>query len=105
MAEKPWKRTERAVASLLGTRRVPVTGRSRGDVPDVEHRWLSIEVKHRKKLPEWIKDAVRQAEAAADEEQLPVVVLHEERSRHTGDLVVLKMRDFLEWFGTEKDTS
>ncbi len=99
MPEKPWKRTERKVAARLGGRRVPVTGRSRGDAPDVAHDWLSVEVKHRRRLPAWIEDALRQAEAAARDGQLPVAVLHQRGRRHAEDLVVLRLRDFEAWFG------
>ncbi|ARA92352.1 hypothetical protein AWN76_003645 [Rhodothermaceae bacterium RA] len=100
MPDRPWKRTERAVAERLGGRRVPVSGRSRGDVPDVAHDWLAIEVKHRRKLPGWIEDAMRQAEAAAREDQLPVAILHERGRRHDEDLVVLRLRDFEAWLGS-----
>ena len=37
MADRAWKATERAIAARLGGRRVPITGRQRGDVPDVAH--------------------------------------------------------------------
>lgn len=45
MSEKPWKRNERRIADLLGGRRVPITGRARGDVPDIDHAAFSIECK------------------------------------------------------------
>ncbi|NPV08049.1 MAG: hypothetical protein HPY83_08815 [Anaerolineae bacterium] len=99
MSEATWKATERAVATRLGGRRVPITGRQRGDVPDVAHEWLSIEVKHRRALPQWLTEAMSQAVAAAGVSQLPCVVLHEAGSRHDGDLVVLRLGDFCDWFG------
>jgi hypothetical protein len=55
---KDWKACERRVAALLGGRRVLVSGRTRGDRPDVEHPTLSIECKSRKKLPAWMEDAM-----------------------------------------------
>ena len=99
MTEASWKRTERLVASALGGERVPVTGRARGDAPDVAHDWLSIEVKHRKALPAWLQDAISQAVAAAGISQLPIVVLHACGQRHGNDLVVLRLADFQDWFG------
>lgn len=96
MPEKAWKLTERAVASRLGGRRVPVSGRGRGDVA---HKWLAIEVKHRKRLPKWLKEAMAQARAASGLSQLPIVVLHEAGQCHDEDLVVLALKDFVEWFG------
>jgi len=99
MANTAWKRCERAVASRLGGQRVPITGRARGDVPDVAHPWLAVEVKHRRALPAWLKGALAQAEAAAQEGQLPLAVLHEAGARHDSDLVVLRLGDFAAWFG------
>jgi hypothetical protein len=34
---KDWKQAERRIADLLGGQRIPVTGRQRGDTPDIEH--------------------------------------------------------------------
>lgn len=99
MADRPWKRCEREVAARLGGRRVPITGRQRGDVPDIKHEWLSVEVKTRKALPTWLKDAVAQAVAAASPTQLPIVVLHQVGERHSRDLVVLPLSEFEAWFG------
>jgi len=100
MADKTWKANERAVAAILGGHRVPITGRQRGDAPDVAHDWLSVECKHRKILPAWIADALDQAAAASDGgKRLPVAVLHEAGKRHGSDLVVLSLGDFREWFG------
>lgn len=99
MTDKTWKRTERSVARALGGQRVPVSGR--GDGPDVAHAWLSVEVKHRKALPKWLKNALAQAHKAAQDGQLPVAVLHE-AGRHDS-LVVLRLSDFVEWFGEEQE--
>lgn len=99
MSERAWKRTEREIASILHGQRVPITGRQRGDVPDIRHRWLSIEVKTRRTLPAWLKHAVLQARAAATPHQLPVAILHQEGTRHGEDLVVTTLRDFQDWFG------
>lgn len=92
-----WKRTERAVARQLGGRRVPVTGRARGDVPDVEHDLLAIEVKHWARLPTRVVQALEQAEAAARSEQLPVAVIHGAGERMDKALVVMRLEDFRLW--------
>jgi hypothetical protein len=99
MSEKNWKRSERRIASLLGGKRIPVTGRQRGDVPDVAHELFAVECKHKKALPGWLHEAMSQAKAAQRGEQLPVVVLHEAGQPHTQDLVVLRLADFRDWFG------
>ncbi len=95
-----WKRTERRVADFIGGKRVPITGRGRGDAPDIAHEWLCPEVKHRRKLPDWLHEAMSQARAAATSEQLPIVVLHQHGQQHRDDFVVLRLSDFRDYFGT-----
>lgn len=99
MIRSSWKRSERDIGRLVGGERVPVSGRARGAVPDIAHRWLSIEVKSRASLPRWIHDALDQASASARGLQLPVAVLHHAHHRHTDDVVCLRLSDFVEWFG------
>jgi hypothetical protein len=60
--------------------------------------WLAVEVKHRRRLPQWLKTALTQARCGAGE-RLPIVVLHEAGQRHSDDLVVLRLADFQDWFG------
>jgi hypothetical protein len=98
---RSWTVCERRVAEELGGRRVPVSGRARGDAPDVEHPILSIEVKSRKCLPARLEEAVSQAEAAAEPPQLPVVVLHQDGKRYRDALVMLRLKDFDERLGCE----
>ena len=92
---KCWKKSERRVAELLGGTRVPVSGRGRGDAPDIAHPALCVEVKSRRTLPVWIKDALVQAEASAQDPQLPIAVLHEDGDRYAQALVVLRLDDFV----------
>ena len=94
LADRRWKRAERRVAGVLGGRRVPVSGR--GDGPDVQHEWLSVEVKDRAALPKWLSGAMEQSRRAAEDGQLSIVVLHE-RGKHDS-LVMLRLSDFVEWF-------
>lgn len=91
-----WKNTERAVAKRLGARRVGPSGSSTADC--VNDR-LAVECKHRKALPAWLLGAMSQAVGAARDGQLPVVVLHQAGSRRDNDLVVVRMRDWVEWYG------
>jgi len=88
-----WKRTETAVAALLGGTRVPVTGRGRGDAPDVAHPRLSVEVKHREALPGWLTDAMNQATAVSRDGRIPLVVVHPKGGRHADDLAVVRLVD------------
>ncbi len=91
---KDWKDCERRIAEVLGGVRVPVSGRQRGYFPDVEHSTLAIEVKSRKRLPNWLEDAMQQAEASAKDGQLPVAVLHQDGHKYRDSLVVCRLRDF-----------
>ncbi len=98
---KDWKACERRVAKILGGRRIPVSGRTRGDCPDVEHPTLSIECKSRKKPPAWIEDAMNQAEASAKDGQVPVAVLHQDGRRYMDCLVVLRLAGFASYLKEE----
>lgn len=51
-----WKDAERKIAKLLGGERIPITGRARGSVPDVITDVFAVEVKTRKRIPEWLKN-------------------------------------------------
>ena len=67
--------------------------------PDVETNAYSVEVKSRKRLPAWLEDAVCQAEANASDGKLAIVVLHQVGRRHDNDLVVVRLKDFEDFFG------
>ncbi len=93
MSRDTWKATERRIAAAIGGTRVPVSGRGRGDQPDIEHDRLSVEVKHRKQLPGWLHDAMDQARAAAAPGQIPVAILHEHGARHDTNLCIVTLAD------------
>jgi hypothetical protein len=97
MTDKCWKAAERRIATLLGGKRVPVNGR--GDEPDVAHSWLAIEVKHRASLPSWLLSALNQAHKGATAEQLPIAIVHQAGQRYEDSLVLVRLRDFADWFG------
>lgn len=96
--DKVWKQIERRVAKLLGGVRVPVTGRQRGDAPDVLHPLFSIEVKHSEKLPDWLFDAMRQAEASKRNGQMPLVVLHQKGAPVPMSFAVVRLADLVELY-------
>lgn len=91
-----WKAHERRIAARLGGTR---TGNRGTATADVTTDWAAIECKERAKLPAWLERAMGQAERAADDAQLPLVVLHRKGQRSDNDLVVLRLGDFIEWFG------
>jgi hypothetical protein len=92
-----WKEAERRIAHLLGGRRVPVTGRQRGDAPDIDHPRLSLEVKHRQELPAWLHNAMNQAQAAKRDNQLPAVILHGKRMDYRTSMALMRLDDFIDW--------
>ena len=91
-----WKAHERRMAKRFGG----VRNSNRGEgAEDVDPGWADIECKERAKLPAWLERAMAQAENAASEGQLPLVVLHRKGQRSDNDLVVLRLGDFTQWFG------
>lgn len=99
MPEKAWKYWERKIADYIGGKRVPVTGRTRGDAPDIEHNWLSPEVKYTSgTLPKKWYEARAQAEASARARQLPVQI-YCEKGMKTGDaFIMMRLSDFKDWW-------
>ena len=90
-----WKNVERKIADLLNGQRVPITGRTRGSAPDIEHDEFSIEVKHRKLFPSWLMDAFDQAIKSRKENQIPIVILHQERQKYEDSLIIIRVGDII----------
>lgn len=84
-----WKRAERRVAKAVGGERRPVRGRGE---PDVVAPGLDLEVKYRRALPRWLKEAVEQA--SGRRRSLKAAVLLERGKHIDSALVVMKMREF-----------
>jgi hypothetical protein len=53
-------------------------------------------VKHRKKLPDSLHDAMDQAEKPHDGEKSPMVVLHENRQRYEDSFIVMRLGNVIE---------
>lgn len=96
---KLWKEAERRIARLLGGVRVPITGRTRGDAPDIDHYRYSIEIKHRENLPDWLMGAFEQADAAEKKDSktplLSLVILHEKGQKYEDCLTLMRLRDMI----------
>jgi len=97
MTEKAWKRRERRVAEVLRGQRTSLQGRSS---PDVSTSRYKVEVKTRRKLPRWIVEGLATAQRHCGESDLGLLVLHELGAHN--DLVVLRLKDFIDWFGEIK---
>ncbi len=85
-----WKATEQTMTKRLNRKWLGATVRHGADILT---DWLADEVKHRRKFPQWLKDALDQA-ASGTGDRLPVVVLHEYGQRHLEDLVLLRLAEF-----------
>ena len=93
-----WKHVEAQVADRFGAKRVPITGRSRGSTADTDCKEFAQEIKHRKEIPLWIKDAINQAEEASKRHGgWPMVILHEKYSKYDDSLIIMKLSDFNLW--------
>jgi hypothetical protein len=100
MADKFWKAVERRIAKLFGTDRI---GAKNGNCqPDFINDWLVGEVVCHA-VPKWIRAEHKQAIDRAELLQntfLPILVIHEKGEDASTDLVVLKLTDFVDWFGS-----
>ncbi len=94
-----WKRQEREIAELVGSHRNPNTGEHRSDI---DTSAFAYEVKTRKALPGWLKDAVQQAVRAAQDGQTGVVVLSEvSQGKKAERYALVKLEDWLGWHGRD----
>lgn len=74
-----------------------MSGRQRGDAPDIAHDYISFEVKHRASLPNWLNDAMDQAVASMRTRwQIPAVVLHEKHQKISESYVMIRCDSFKE---------
>lgn len=98
MKAKRWKSTERGVAEYMGGERTSNAGLGSA-VPDVETPAYSVEVKDRAALPAWLTGAMAQAVRNCTAGKMPLVVWHEKGNRRPDDLVMVRLGDFVQWFG------
>lgn len=92
---RTWQKHEQRVAEQFGTTRT----HSGEPGADVLSDWVVAECKSWRSLPARVEAALKQAEASADEDRLPVAVIHGVGRRYGDDLVVLRWKDFVDWFG------
>jgi hypothetical protein len=99
---KLWKKTEREVAKMFGGRRIPVNSTENVKC-DVSTPVFSIEVKESDSLPNWLLEAIGQAQANCEIGKTALVVLHPKNSRHDKDLVVIEAKYFLKIYNERKE--
>lgn len=87
------KRTERAIARITGGQRLGLLGKE-----DVDAGPFSIEVKDRKTFAgtSFMEQAVRNCR----EGKTPLVVVHVTGKSHDGDLVMMRFKDWQDWYGS-----
>ena len=94
-----WKKSERDAAETLGGKRIPVTGRHSGDVPDIEHPIFAIEHKYGKRvISATIKKALSQARKASETTgKIPLVTIEQAEGQGRGNekLVLIDIEDFV----------
>jgi len=90
-----WKAQERKIARLFNGERTHKPGKRSADVMS---KLFVVEVKTRKKLPEWQKKALATARGLASDYQLGIVEAHEVGARD--GMMLVSRQDFIEWFGT-----
>ena len=98
MNRSTWKRHEREWAELLGGKRVPVSGRQRGDQPDVAHPDYSIECKAGAVLSTRVLDGMEQAIAAQKPGQVPIVCISNRKKggqNTSAKYVLMRAEDFV----------
>ena len=99
MADRAWKRFERAVAQRVGGRRVPVTGLGRAEA-DVVTSSFHFQCKLGRRFPAYLRgwlDGI--TEAAEGAGSIGVVVWKEPGARVDDSVVVLRLRDWEDLHG------
>jgi hypothetical protein len=90
------KRTERAIAKKLsGIRRGIMGGH------DVEAGPFAVEVKDRARFigSSFMAQAIKNCPSG----KTPLVIVHETGQRHGGDLVMMRLADWNQWYGEIKE--
>lgn len=99
---KNWQRTQTEVSKFLGAKE---TGKKGKAVADAEHPCFVVEIKHKKEVPKWITDILKQAEKYAKDMKLdrPPLGIIKPKGKHTkNSIVFMRLKDFQEEMGDVK---
>lgn len=103
MTDKTWKHAERRVARILGGTRIGPAG---FNTADVTHPLCSVSVKYRKNLPAWALACLEEARGFKRVDgKVPLLILLGKGMRITDGLVVLRVSDFQQLYGTLDDAA
>jgi len=93
-----WKAFERAVATRLGGKRIPVTGIDR-DGADVITELFAVQTKLRKRLPQWLFAWLDGICLTARPHRIGVLILRTPHMDTNDALVIVRLRDWVELHG------
>jgi hypothetical protein len=108
MNSRAWKQSESDMALALGGRRVPITGRARGESPDIEHTTWAIEHKAGRVLPARLTLAWEQARAAAaGTTKTPLVTIDHRPGpgQPRQCYVMMRLEDFVAWMVEQQEAT
>lgn len=100
-ARGTWKAFERAIASGLNGKRIPVTGVDRHGA-DVVTPMFHCQVKLRKSLPNWIFDWLHGIRGTTPDGKIGILILRTPRMRNADALVVMTYAEFVDLHGETK---
>lgn len=93
VADKTWKKRERAVAKRLNGNRIPVTGERAG--ADCETPLLCVQVKHGRRRPAFLADWLSGIRGNAHPKgKVGIVVWSAQREKQGDAIVLLTLADF-----------
>lgn len=95
MPTDTWKAIERKICKMFGGVR-RWKGEAGNDCVGTGH-W-SVECKHGKQVPKKLETYMLQAEGDCTEDCVPVVVMHPHGANILDSYVMLRLKDFREWY-------
>ena len=100
MPPNTWKKFELWCSKYIGgERRGADYGCATGGKNDIIHDWLSVECKYGARITyALIQQALRQAERAANPDQLPIAIVKKKGDSNEDAVVCINIKWFRDWF-------
>ena len=93
---KTWKAVELAICRIFGGERAGAVGKDGPDCCGTAP--YAVQVKHGKQVPKTIQTWMEQASRDATQGSLPVLVMHPHGEAIEDSLVVMRLREFREFY-------
>lgn len=100
MPDKAWKQSERVIGKRMGGRRGRCSVSGGADIEGVP--MFSIECKLTSRPPKYLLDAILEAERHAENNQIPIAVIHPKGARHDKDIVCVRLKDWIDLHGQKE---